>query len=108
VSTAADAGVWNADGYYFASATEKSWTELSEVIAKEGAKEGLLKTAGLRSASKEEFAELIGDGTLFGCSCRHVADRAREELGWVPKGWSPEEETVRVLKEEGKAFKSEA
>lgn len=78
---------WNDLGYYFAEAGECSWGEVSERVAKEGKEKGLWESEEVE-VLEPPVANALRKGSAFGLgtNSRSRARRARELLGWAPKG----------------------
>ena len=77
--------LWGGEGYYFSENGEHSWGEVSQWVANEAKKQGLIETDEVKSISAEEAGRLTPFGYgLWGCNSRSRAKRAREALGWKP------------------------
>ena len=77
--------LWGAEGYYFCENGEHVWGEVSQWVATEAYKQGLIKTDEVKSLSAEEAGEVTRFGqALWGCNSRARAKRAREVLNWKP------------------------
>ncbi|KFY93184.1 hypothetical protein V498_04532 [Pseudogymnoascus sp. VKM F-4517 (FW-2822)] len=77
-------------GIYFSETGDFSWKQLSQGLADELAKQGLIKTNEVKSISLQEGADLWTDGDkqlaelAFGSNARSRAELSRK-LGWAPK-----------------------
>ncbi|KAK5127897.1 hypothetical protein LTR85_005014 [Meristemomyces frigidus] len=97
--------VWGAEGYYFCESGEIVWGEVSQWIATEAHKQGLIETDEVRSLSKEEADKLTPWGSaLWGANSRARAKRAREVLKWEPKAPSLREVIKPTLELEVKSL----
>ncbi|KAI1176707.1 NAD(P)-binding protein [Nemania sp. FL0916] len=81
---------WGQEGYFLAATQEASQKEIAEVTARILFMEGRVSSTQAQSISNEEMASLFPDAPdtgffSFGCNSRSKADRARKELGYVPK-----------------------
>lgn len=91
----------NSEGYYFAEAGECTWGEICDRVAKEGKEKGLWESEEVEELAPV-VANALGKGTAFGMgtNSRSRARRARELLGWEPKG-------PRLLETVGEALEVE-
>ena len=97
--------LWGAEGYYFCEGGEHVWGEVSQLVATEAHKQGLIKTEEVRSWSKEDMEKYVRRGSaLWGANSRAHALRARAALKWEPKGASLEEEIKATLDVEAKSL----
>ena len=98
--------VWGADGYYFCENGEHVWGEVSQWVASEAKKQGLIETDDVESLSPEKANELTPWGAaLWGANSRARAKRARTVLKWEPKGASLKDEIAGTLAREAIEFK---
>ncbi|KAK5137823.1 hypothetical protein LTR08_006591 [Meristemomyces frigidus] len=97
--------LWGAEGYYFCEGGEHVWGEVSQWIATEAHKQGLIKSDEVRSLSTEEANKCTGWGAaIWGCNSRARAKRARVALKWEPKGAKLQDEIKATLEVEAKAL----
>ena len=76
---------WGKAGYYFTENGEHVWGEMSDLVAREAHKQGLIPSAKVVSISSDEANKLTGHGAaLWGANSRCRAIRARKVLGWTP------------------------
>ena len=77
------------EGIYFSETGDLTWRELSEGLAAELHKQGVLPTAEVNSLTLQEFANVYGGGNTqhielgFASNSRSRAELSRE-LGWKP------------------------
>ncbi|KAF1971790.1 NAD(P)-binding protein [Bimuria novae-zelandiae CBS 107.79] len=96
---------WNEQGYYFAENGEFVWGDISSKVAKIAKDKKLIETAEIDSLPVEEANKLVkAAGFLLGTNSRCKAVRARELLGWVPKGKSLQELLPEIVQDEAKAL----
>jgi nucleoside-diphosphate-sugar epimerase len=109
-------GLWNKDGLYFAGNTalvsndtlqkqaiadcEQNFKQISQKVADAAKDLSLIESATVKEVGHEEADKLSSHGAvLWGTNAQQNSQRARQLLGWQPKGKSLEEEipeTVRV------------
>ncbi|KAJ0418657.1 NAD(P)-binding protein [Aspergillus carlsbadensis] len=93
-------GLWNRDGLYFAGNTAVNFKQISQKVAEAAKDLGLIESASVREVGHEEADTLSSHGAvLWGTNAQQNSQRARQLLGWEPKGKSLKEEipeTVRV------------
>ncbi|KAK4502832.1 hypothetical protein PRZ48_006258 [Zasmidium cellare] len=95
--------VWGEEGYYFCENGEHVWGEVSQWVADEAAKQGLIEKNEVRGLSDEEVSKISPYGpALWGANSRARAKRARKVLGWEPKAPSLKEEVKSTLEVEAK------
>ncbi|KAF2164559.1 hypothetical protein M409DRAFT_67708 [Zasmidium cellare ATCC 36951] len=95
--------IWGAEGYYFCENGEHVWGEVSQWVADEAKKQGLIETDEVRSLSTEEVAKISPYGPgLWGANSRARAKRARKILGWEAKGRSLRDEVKGTLEFEAR------
>lgn len=76
---------WGKEGYYFTENGEHVWGEMSDFVAREAFKQGLIPSANVLSITSDEANRLTGFGAaLWGANSRGRAVRARKVLGWTP------------------------
>ena len=96
---------WGAEGYYLTENGTHVWGVMSQLVAGEAHKQGLIPSADVTSISSEEADSLSPSGSsLWGANSRGSAIRARKLLGWSPKGKSIEAETPQLVTEEAKSL----
>ncbi|PWW79851.1 NAD(P)-binding protein [Tuber magnatum] len=96
---------WGPEGYYFAENGEHSWGEIAKKIAKKAKTKGYLKTDEVISLPTEEVIKHHPFGhILWGTNSRGWASRARNILGWEPKGAPLDETLDDVIESEAKAL----
>ena len=96
---------WGAEGYYLTENGTHVWGAMSQVVASEAHKQGLIPSADVVSISSEEADQLTQAGSiLWGANSRGSAIRARKLLGWSPKGKSIEAETPQLVTKEAKGL----
>ncbi|KAL4863614.1 hypothetical protein BDV12DRAFT_177307 [Aspergillus spectabilis] len=92
--------MWNKDGVYFAGNSRLQFKTISEQVAEATKKLGLIESSAVKQLHHEEADKLTGHAAvLWGTNAQQNSQRARQLLGWEPKGKSLEEEipeTVRV------------
>ncbi|KAF2789371.1 nucleoside-diphosphate-sugar epimerase [Melanomma pulvis-pyrius CBS 109.77] len=89
---------WGHDAYYLCEAGEMTQRELVEPMAKEAARMGLIASPELKAITRERANEIMSFAdVLMGSTSRGRSIRARERLGWVPKGRSWAEELPDLL-----------
>lgn len=92
---------WGKEGYYFTENGTHIWGDIGRAIAKEAAKQGWVESEEVKRYDGEEAGKLTPWGqALWGANSRAKAIRARELLGWTPKGHSLMEEIPGVVKME--------
>lgn len=97
--------LWGAEGYYFSENDEHVWGEVSQWIADEAHKQGLIKTKKVESISPEEAGKLTPKGqALWGANSRSRAKRAREVLKWKPTGGPLKDEIKASVEHEAKSL----
>ncbi|KAL9594113.1 MAG: hypothetical protein Q9219_007211 [cf. Caloplaca sp. 3 TL-2023] len=85
---------WGNEGYYFAENGEHVWGRVAQVVATAAHAKGFISSADVKVLPDNEIEEMCPFGTkLWGANSRCRAIRARNLLGWSPKGRSLEEET---------------
>lgn len=95
--------LWGAEGYYFCENGEHVWGDVSQRVATEAHKQGLIETDAVKSLSKEEADKCTPWGSaLWGANSRAQAKRARVALKWQPQGPSLQDEIRSTLEVEAK------
>lgn len=95
--------LWGAEGYFFCEGGEHAWGDVSQWVATEAHKQGLIKTDEVRSLTKEEADKCTFWGSaLWGANSRARAKRAREALKWEPKAPSLHDDIKRTVELEAK------
>ncbi|KAK4546501.1 hypothetical protein LTR36_001718 [Oleoguttula mirabilis] len=95
--------LWGAEGYYFCEGGEHVWGEVSQDIATEAHKQGLIQTNEVRSLSKEEADKCTAWGSaMWGANSRARAKRARVALKWEPKAANLHDEIKATVEVEAK------
>ncbi|KAL4876735.1 NAD(P)-binding protein [Aspergillus karnatakaensis] len=93
-------GLWNQDGIYFTGSSPLSFGKISEKVAEEAKRLGLIELTAVKQLSHEEADKLSGHAAvLWGTNAQQNSQRARQLLQWEPKGKTLEDEiaeTVRV------------
>lgn len=94
---------WGAEGYYFCENGEHVWGEVSQWVADEAKKQGLIESNEVKSLTAEEVAKVSPFGPfLWGANSRASAKRARAILGWKPTAPSFKDEVGSTLEVEAK------
>ncbi len=76
---------WGKEGYYFTENGEHIWGEMSDLVAREALKQGLIPSDKVSSISSDEANQMTRAGAvLWGANSRGRAVRARKILGWTP------------------------
>ncbi|KAL8780724.1 MAG: hypothetical protein Q9213_006337 [Squamulea squamosa] len=84
---------WGSEAYYFTENGEHIWGEISKAVASAAHKQGFIPSDKVEVHSNDEINEMCQAGTmLWGANSRCRAVRARELLGWSPRGKSIEDE----------------
>jgi nucleoside-diphosphate-sugar epimerase len=100
VQGADDSTLWNRNGLYFAGNAMLNFKGISQLIAKAAHSQGLTEDTAVAEISHEEADNVSGHaGILWGTNARQISQRARQLLGWAPKGIALDEEipyTVRI------------
>jgi nucleoside-diphosphate-sugar epimerase len=95
--------LWGGEAYFFSENGEHVWGEVSQKIASEAHKQGLLKSDEVKSISAEEAAAVRPHGqALWGCNSRSRASRARDGLKWKPSAPSIEDVMKSAVESEAK------
>lgn len=96
---------WGSEGYYFCERSEFHWGDVSQWIATDAHKKGLIQDDIVHSMSQEEADKCTGWGSaLWGANSRARATRARKLLGWECTAPSLQEDVSRAVDEEAKAL----
>ncbi|MCJ1308035.1 hypothetical protein MMC25_001685 [Agyrium rufum] len=98
---------WGEKGYYFGGNGEHVWDDLSRKVASDAHKKGLIDSAEVDPVSTDEADKLHHKGIgsrMWGANSRSKSIRARELLGWQPKGETIEEEIPKVVDREARAL----
>ena len=78
---------------------------MSQWVATEAHKQGLLETDEVKSISADEAGQLTNYGqALWGCNSRCRARRAREVLGWKPTGPTLSDEISATVEVEARTL----
>lgn len=94
---------WGAEGYYFCENGEHVWGDVSQWVADEAKKQGLIESNEVKSMSAEEVKQISSFGpALWGANSRARAKRARAILAWEPKAPSFKDEVASTLAFEAK------
>jgi hypothetical protein len=100
-----DAKLWGKDGYFLAENGHHVWGEISKEIGKVAFKKGYIKEEGVKPISTDEAKEVYGfDALSWGLNSKGYARRAREYLGWKPKGKSLKGEIPDIIESEAKSL----
>ncbi|OLN93100.1 hypothetical protein CCHL11_07516 [Colletotrichum chlorophyti] len=96
--------VWNQNGLYLTGVGEITFGEISELVATEAAKKGLIPTDDVDEIGPEEADSVLPHGTvLYGTNARSEALRGKEVLGWTPTEESLQDEIPRTVVSEARA-----
>ena len=94
---------WGSEGYYFAENGELLWGDISQKVAEQAVKRGLIETNEVKSLSDDEANQLTHMGAwLWGANSRSRAIRARKLLGWEPSEKSIEAELPGLIDSEAR------
>lgn len=94
---------WNDNGYYFAEKGEFQWGDIARKVTQEAHKQGYIQTAEVDRLEAQEVDKLIRNGSKrLGLNSRCRATRARNILGWQPKGESIERLLPGIVEQEAK------
>ncbi|KAI5467270.1 hypothetical protein BGZ63DRAFT_370761 [Mariannaea sp. PMI_226] len=78
--------IFGLNGYFFARQDYHKWSDLSEWIAEEAARQGYLPAPATKSVPQEE---VVATGLLaaatWGSNSKGESERAKKYLGWEPK-----------------------
>jgi len=97
---------WGAEGYYFCENGEHIWGEVSQWIADEAHKLGLIKTNEVRSVTPEEAKDFTEfNQASWSSNSRARAVRAREVLKWQPKAPGLQETIKEIVEAEAAVVK---
>ena len=97
--------IWGAEGYFFTENGEHVWGDISQTIATEAQKQGVLKTDEVKSISAEEAGAVREYGqAIWGANSRSRAGRAREALEWNPSAPTIEDEMKLAVEIEAKSL----
>ncbi|KAL8769376.1 MAG: hypothetical protein Q9209_004603 [Squamulea sp. 1 TL-2023] len=84
---------WGNEAYYFTENGEHVWGEIAKAVASAAHKQGFIPSDKVEIHSNDEINEMCQAGTLlWGANSRCRAVRARELLGWSPRGKSIEDD----------------
>ncbi|RJE21099.1 hypothetical protein PHISCL_06563 [Aspergillus sclerotialis] len=93
-----DGSLWNRDGLYFPGNGMINFKQISQLIANAAHSHGLVDSSLVTEISHDEADKLSPHaGILWGTNARQNSQRARELLGWTPKGRSLEEEIPHTV-----------
>ena len=96
---------WGKDGYYFAENGEHAWGDVCKAVASAAHKQGFIPTDEVVAMSGDDANQLRPHGALlWGSNSRGRALRARQLLGWSPKGKAINDETPEAVSIEAKAL----
>ncbi|KAF2014559.1 NAD(P)-binding protein [Aaosphaeria arxii CBS 175.79] len=96
-------GTWGVEGFYFAASGVAAWGDVAGMVVREAVNQGFLRggTGEVEKLGWEEADGVWEFASLFwGTNSLCVAERAREVLGWVPRGQSLVEEIEGVVRGE--------
>jgi nucleoside-diphosphate-sugar epimerase len=97
--------IWGPEAYFFTENGDHVWGDVSQQIATEAHKQGLLKTDEVKSLTAEEAGEIRLYGqAIWGANSRSRASRARDALGWKPSGPSIDDEMKAAVESEAKSL----
>lgn len=89
---------WGREGYYFIENGEHVWGDVSKAVATAAKKQGFIVSDSVEIHPNEEINEMCQAGTiLWGANSRCRARRARELLGWSPKGKRIEDDIAETV-----------
>lgn len=94
--------IWGEKGYFFVANGRHVWGDLSRLIAKKAAEQGLIKKDfEEKKLSKDEAWEVADFQALsWGLNSQGKAERAKKVLGWTPKEQSLEDEVPEIIEQE--------
>ena len=93
-----DSKLWGREGYFLAENGHHVWGELSKKIGEVAYQKGYIKEKGVKPMSPEEAKAVAGFEALsWGLNSKGFAKRARQYLGWKPKGRSLENEIPYII-----------
>jgi hypothetical protein len=93
-----DAKLWGKEGYFLAENGHHVWGEVSNWVSDDAFKKGYIKERGVRAMSADEAKEVAGfEAMSWGLNSKGFAKRAREYLGWNPKGKSLKDEISNIV-----------
>ena len=96
---------WGKDGYYFTENGEHIWGNTCKAVACAAHKQGFIPTNEVVAISADDVNQLRPHGALlWGSNSRGRALRARNLLGWSPKGKAIDDETPEAVSIESKAL----
>ncbi|KAL8980344.1 MAG: hypothetical protein Q9177_005908, partial [Variospora cf. flavescens] len=89
---------WGNEGYYFTENGEHVWGDIARLVAGAAHKQGFIASSEVKILPNEEIEGLCKAGTLlWGANSRCRAVRARNLLGWSPKGISLERDIADTV-----------
>lgn len=89
---------WGNEGYYFTENGEHVWGDIARLVAGAAHKQGFIASSEVKILPNEEIEGLCKAGTLlWGANSRCRAVRARNLLGWSPKGISLERDITDTV-----------
>ncbi|CAH0003900.1 unnamed protein product [Clonostachys byssicola] len=98
--------LWNLNGLYFPGVGERSFGEISKLVAVTAKEKGFITTDEIDEVLGNDADTLLPKGTVFfGTNARSKATREKKLLGWTPKhadGLSAE--IPRVIESEAKSL----
>jgi nucleoside-diphosphate-sugar epimerase len=93
-----DSKLWGREGYFLAENGHHVWGELSKKIGEVAYQKGYIKEKCVKPMSPEEAKEVAGFEALsWGLNSKGFAKRARQYLGWKPKGRSLDNEIPYII-----------
>jgi nucleoside-diphosphate-sugar epimerase len=98
-----DAQLWNQQGYFLVENGEHVWSDLARLMGEKAVGLGLVDKKSLdeQSLGKDKAIEQAGfEAVSWGFNSRGKAVRARNALGWTPKGESIEDCVEGILRDE--------
>lgn len=97
--------IFGLHGYFFASNGVHRWSDVSQWILDEAAKQGYLSGAATKTVSLTEAESSCGVAApSFGRNSKGIPQRAEKYLGWQPKGADLRSTIAETVAEEAKAL----
>lgn len=98
-----DSKLWGKDGYFLAENGHHVWGEISKEVGEVACKKGYIKEKGTNAMDVEDAKESFGFEALsWGLNSKGFAKRAREYLGWKPKGRTLVDEIPDIVDSEAR------
>jgi nucleoside-diphosphate-sugar epimerase len=92
-----DSRLWGREEYFLAQNGHHVWGELSK-MGETAYQKGYIKEKGVKLMSTEEAKEAAGFEALsWGLNSKGIAKRAKQYLGWKPRGRSLENEIPYII-----------